>query len=150
MNENEFGEVERKLARLGRLELDAYRKEQQHGDECLDMDEDWDGDSWDDGEEDEEGSSMKSENLSCSYCGCIFVGEYDGTHDAGFGVCPKCVDETYERFALPRIREAIKAIGENLKKQENREKWRRMSFPEKEKVALKMIERGAVSWEIKR
>jgi len=54
MNENEFDGTERKLARLERLELDAYRKEQQHGDECLDMDEDWDGeDDWPEGEEED-------------------------------------------------------------------------------------------------
>ena len=36
-------ETERKLAKLEKLELDAYRREQQHYDELLDMDEDWDG-----------------------------------------------------------------------------------------------------------
>jgi len=54
MNESEFDGTERKLALLERLKLEAYRREQQSFDECLDMDEDWDCDNWEDGEEDEE------------------------------------------------------------------------------------------------
>ncbi len=54
MNVNEFDGTERKLARLGRIELDAYRREQ-CGDECLDMDEDWDceNDNWPEDEEED-------------------------------------------------------------------------------------------------
>ena len=53
MNEEEVSGVERKLARLSQYELEAYRREQ-FGDQCLDMDEDWDGeDDWpEDAEED--------------------------------------------------------------------------------------------------
>ena len=53
MNKNEFGEVERKLARLEKLELAEYRREEQRFGEILDMDEDWDGED-DDWPEDEE------------------------------------------------------------------------------------------------
>ena len=49
MNVNEFDGTERKLAKLERLELNAYRREQQHYDEILDMDEDWEYE-WDDEE----------------------------------------------------------------------------------------------------
>lgn len=42
--------------------------------------------------------------LTCSCCGKLFQGVYDGSSDAGFGTCPECVVWESDIFVSARIK----------------------------------------------
>ena len=73
-------------------------------------------------------------------------GYQDQGQDAGFGICQDCQDWAQKRED-EFVKDAIKEVLPNLKP-ENQAKIKKMTIEEKRHVVARLIEKGALKWQI--
>lgn len=86
------------------------------------------------------------ETLTCGCCGNHFEGIQDVAHDFGFGDCARCESENEDR-ANSILDQIIEKIEKGFKP-ENAESFKRKTIEQKRMFAMKMVEKGFISWSI--